>query len=73
LLGRSNEQKALINTIYSRDHKKTLDAAIRSETSGDLQRFLIALSGVCISIWNEGEGEGRERRGKGVKRNIFHK
>lgn len=44
LLGRSNDQKNAINTIFSRDHKKSLDAAIRSETSGDLQKFLVALS-----------------------------
>jgi len=43
LTGRSNEQKEAIKTIFARDHNKTLDAAIRSETSGDLQKLMLGL------------------------------
>jgi len=43
LLGRNNEQTAAISTIYTRDHKKSLESAIRSETSGDLMKFMLAL------------------------------
>jgi len=43
LVGRSNEHKQQINTIFARDHSKSLEAAIRSETSGDLQKLMIGL------------------------------
>jgi len=46
LLGRSNGQKEAINIIYAREHKKSLETAIKSETSGDLQKFLVSLSGM---------------------------
>jgi len=43
LLGRNNEQKQQINAIYSRDHNKSLETAVKSETSGDLQKLMIGL------------------------------
>lgn len=43
LLGRNTEQKQQIGAIYSRNHSKSLEAAIRSESAGDKQRLLLAL------------------------------
>lgn len=43
LTGRTNEQIAAISTIFQRDQKKSIEAAVRSETSGDLQKFMLAL------------------------------
>jgi len=43
LIGRSNEQKDQIKTIYARDHSKSLETAVKSETSGDLQKLMLGL------------------------------
>lgn len=43
LIGRSNEQKDQIKNIYARDHGKSLDTAVKSETSGDLQKLMLGL------------------------------
>jgi annexin A7/11 len=43
LLGRTTEQKQQISTIFQRDHARSLESTIRSESSGDTQRFLLAL------------------------------
>lgn len=43
LIGRGNEQKAQINAIYARDHSKSLEHAVKSETSGDLQKLMMGL------------------------------
>jgi len=43
LIGRSNEQKEMIKNIYARDHGKSLDTAVKSETSGDLQKLMLGL------------------------------
>lgn len=43
LIGRSNEQKNQIKAIYARDHQKSLDTAVKSETSGDLQKLMLGL------------------------------
>lgn len=43
LIGRNNQQKDLIKSIYARDHGKSLDTAIKSETSGDLQKLMLGL------------------------------
>jgi len=44
LIGRTNEQKVGINAVFQRDHKRSLEAAVRSETAGDMQKFVIALT-----------------------------
>lgn len=43
LIGRDTEQKEQIKAIFSRDHSKTLEAAIKSETHGDLRKLLEGL------------------------------
>jgi len=45
LTGRTNEQKEAIKTIYARDHGKSLETALKSESSGDLQRLMLGLCG----------------------------
>jgi len=45
LIGRNNEQKAAINTFYTRDHSKSVENAITSETSGDLKKLIVGLTG----------------------------
>lgn len=44
LIGRDNAQQQQINTIFQRDHKRSLEAAIKSETSGDMEKFMVALT-----------------------------
>jgi hypothetical protein len=41
LIGRNNAQLEQIKSIYARDHSKSLDAAVKSETSGDLQKLML--------------------------------
>lgn len=43
LVGRSNFQKDQIKAIFAKDHGKSLDTAIKSETSGDLQKLMLGL------------------------------
>jgi len=43
LIGRNNQQLDRIKAIYSHDNKRTLEAAITSETSGDLRKLMLGL------------------------------
>lgn len=43
LLGRNNEQKQVISAIYAQEHGKSLEHAIKGETSGDCQKLCIGL------------------------------
>lgn len=45
LASRSNEHIRELNRAYKTEFKKTLEEAIRSDTSGHFQRLLISLSG----------------------------
>lgn len=45
LASRSNEHIRELNRAYKAEFKKTLEEAIRSDTSGHFQRLLISLSG----------------------------
>jgi len=43
LLGLDNVQKEQVKAIYARDHGKALEAAVKSELSGDLQKLMTGL------------------------------
>uniref|UniRef100_A0A8C6PTD4 Annexin n=1 Tax=Nothobranchius furzeri TaxID=105023 RepID=A0A8C6PTD4_NOTFU len=48
LSSRSNEQIKEINRLYKAEHKKSLEEAIQSETSGHFRRLLISLAQVKL-------------------------
>lgn len=48
LASRSNEHIRELNRAYKAEFKKTLEEAIRSDTSGHFQRLLISLSQVLF-------------------------
>ncbi|TEA37340.1 hypothetical protein DBR06_SOUSAS1910029, partial [Sousa chinensis] len=75
LASRSNEHIRELNRVYKTEFKKTLEEAIRSDTSGHFQRLLISLSQVPFPGQRSGpqQGEvdlwamGRRNREGGVR------
>ncbi|NXQ96515.1 ANX11 protein, partial [Sagittarius serpentarius] len=53
LASRSNEHIQELNRVYKAEFKKTLEEAIKSDTSGHFQRLLISLSQV-LACWGFG-------------------
>ncbi|CAO2638037.1 Annexin A11 [Lemmus lemmus] len=67
LASRSNEHIQELNRAYKTEFKKTLEEAIRSDTSGHFQRLLISLSQVPSS-----QGGVREEIGRGEEKGELY-
>lgn len=44
LIGRTNDEKMAIKAYFEREHHKSLESALKSELSGDLEKFCLALA-----------------------------